>query len=116
MNDTEFALEIRQIDALVFIPEEAVENAFKTLCESEFYENNELELTPFLNYFEDTWLGQLDRRGRRHSPLFLFLCETVSQMYLQISLKQIMVLKDGKIFVLTSACCTSFYLESNQCI
>jgi len=69
-NDAEFAQEIRQIAALAFIPEEAVENAFKTLCESEFYENNEPELAPLLKYFEDTWLGRLDRRGRRRSPLF----------------------------------------------
>ncbi|XP_060867196.1 uncharacterized protein LOC132942645 [Metopolophium dirhodum] len=70
MNDAEFALEIRQIAALAFIPEEAVENAFKTLIESEFYENNGPELAPLLNYFEDTWLGRLDRRGRRRSPIF----------------------------------------------
>jgi len=57
MNDAEFALEIRQIAALAFIPEESVENALKTLIESEFYENNEPELAPLLNYFEDTWLG-----------------------------------------------------------
>lgn len=54
MNDAEFALEIRRIAVLEFIPEEAVDNAFKTLCESEFYENNEPELAPLLNYFEDT--------------------------------------------------------------
>ncbi|KAF0685463.1 MULE domain-containing protein, partial [Aphis craccivora] len=49
-------VEIRKIAALAFIPEEAVENAFKTLIESTFYENNEPELAPLLNYFEDTWL------------------------------------------------------------
>ncbi|KAL4120573.1 hypothetical protein QTP88_013243 [Uroleucon formosanum] len=49
-----FSLDTRQIAALAFIPEEAMENEFKTLCESKFYENNEPELTPILNYFEDT--------------------------------------------------------------
>jgi len=63
-------VEIRKIAALAFIPEEAVENAFKTLIESKFYENNEPELAPLLNYFEDTWLGRINRRGRRRSPIF----------------------------------------------
>jgi hypothetical protein len=37
MNDAEFALKIRQITTLAFIPEEVMKKAFQTLIECEFY-------------------------------------------------------------------------------
>jgi len=34
------------------------------------YSLNEEILTPLTNYFEDTWIGRLDRRNRRKPVLF----------------------------------------------
>ncbi|XP_022160646.1 uncharacterized protein LOC111032207 [Myzus persicae] len=70
MEDSEFALQIRMMAALTFVPEEDVENAWNELLDSEFYSLNEEILTPLTNYFEDTWIGRLDRRNRRKPALF----------------------------------------------
>lgn len=70
LTDPNLALEVRNLVALAFTPEQDVEEAYKLLIKSSFYEENEAVLTPILNYFEDTWLGRLDRRGRRRAPLF----------------------------------------------
>ncbi|XP_060882085.1 uncharacterized protein LOC132953747 [Metopolophium dirhodum] len=70
MEDSEFALQIRMMAALSFVPEQDVENAWNELLDSEFYSLNEEILTPLTNYFEDTWIGRLDRRNRRKPALF----------------------------------------------
>jgi len=70
MEDSEFALQIRMMAALSFVPEEDVKNAWNELLDSEFYSLNEEILTPLTNYFEDTWIGRLDRRNRRKPALF----------------------------------------------
>lgn len=70
INDSEFALQIRMMAALSFVPEEDVEKAWNELLDSEFYLQNEEILTPLVNYFEDTWIGRLDRRNRRRSAVF----------------------------------------------
>jgi hypothetical protein len=46
-----FALQVRMMAALSFVPENDVENE---LLDSEFYLQNEEMLTPLTNYFEDT--------------------------------------------------------------
>ena len=39
--------------------------------ESPFYRDNSTILAPFINYFEDTWIGRPGRRGRgRNAPMF----------------------------------------------
>jgi len=38
--------------------------------ESEFYIENEDILTPLITCFESTWIGILDRRGRRRQPQY----------------------------------------------
>ena len=70
MEDSEFALQIRMMAALSFVPEEDVENAWNELLDSEFYSLNKEILTPLTNYFEDTWIERLDRRNRRKPALF----------------------------------------------
>jgi len=39
------------------------------LVESNFYEENDNVPRAFLNYFETTWIGSVDRRNRRRPPL-----------------------------------------------
>jgi hypothetical protein len=66
----EFALMLRHLPALAFVPIQNVQDYFNYLVESSFFEENEASLTLHVNYFEDTWIGRLDRRGRRRPPLF----------------------------------------------
>lgn len=50
INGAEYVLEISQIAALIFIPEDTVEKTSETLIKSEFYEIN--EFAPLLNYLD----------------------------------------------------------------
>jgi hypothetical protein len=61
---------LRHLPALAFVPIQNVQDYFNYLVESSFFEENEASLTLLVNYFEDTWIGRLDRRGRRRPPLF----------------------------------------------
>jgi hypothetical protein len=70
IEDSELALQVRMMASLSILPEEDVEKAWNELLDSEFYSLNEEILTPLTNYFEDTWIGRLDRRNRRKSALF----------------------------------------------
>ncbi|KAL4090199.1 hypothetical protein QTP88_025098 [Uroleucon formosanum] len=69
-NDPVFALELKKLAALAFVPIEKVIEYFEGLLENEFYTKNEELLSPLISYFECTWIGSLDRRGKRRSPLF----------------------------------------------
>ncbi|XP_003738220.1 uncharacterized protein LOC100898192 [Galendromus occidentalis] len=64
-NDPEFASYAKMIGALAYVPPQDVEKAFELLSEE-----SPAELEPLLNYFEDTYLGRPDRRGRRRNPRF----------------------------------------------
>ncbi|XP_022171031.1 uncharacterized protein LOC111034225 [Myzus persicae] len=68
-NDSNFALELRKLAALAYVPENNVISAFESLLDSEFYRENEESLSGLINYFEDTWIGRPCRRARR-APLF----------------------------------------------
>jgi len=68
--DPDFALNMKMLAALAFLPPATVVNGYDTLVESAFFEENEIILRPFLNYFESTWIGSVDRRNRRRPPIF----------------------------------------------
>jgi len=70
IEDVNFALQVRKLIALAFIPIDKVVNYFEVLLESDFYMENENMLTPLITYFETTWIGILDRRGRRRQPQY----------------------------------------------
>lgn len=70
VEDVEFSSQIRKLGALAFLPVDKVVGSFETLLESEYFTENEETLTPVINYFESTWIGSLDRRGKRKAPLF----------------------------------------------
>lgn len=63
IEDVNFALQVRKLISLAFIPIDKVVNYFEVLLESDFYMENENMLTPLITYFETTWIGILDRRG-----------------------------------------------------
>jgi hypothetical protein len=67
-SDSEFALNVRQLLALAFVPEPDVVSAFESLIESQYFDQNETYLQPIVDYFEDNWIGRLDRRNRRRQP------------------------------------------------
>jgi len=69
-SDSQFALEIRQLAALAFVPVDQVVAAFEALQDSQFYIDNEAEIRDLLSYFEDNWIGRPNRRGQRLDAIF----------------------------------------------
>ena len=60
-DDPDFALHLRQLAALAFVPVQAVVSSFDILMETPFFEDNEALLRPLINYYEDTWIGKSHR-------------------------------------------------------
>lgn len=75
-SDADFALNIRQIMALAFIPSHDVRDTFDQLCETEFWNGNENnedfdKIQDLLNYFEMTYIGINTRtQSKRRKCLF----------------------------------------------
>ena len=67
--DDEFALELRQLLALSFVPVTDVVASFDILMETPFFTENERLLMPLIHYYEDIWIGR-PQRGRRREPMF----------------------------------------------
>ena len=65
-TDSDFALRIRMLLALAFVPVDKVTESFEALLDSDIYPSI---VNPILDYFEDSWIGRPSRRHRR-SPLF----------------------------------------------
>ena len=66
-TDAEFALKLRMLCALAFVPVEGVVDAFEALCDNEVFP---FEAQDVVDYFEDTWIGRPDRRRHRRLPKF----------------------------------------------
>lgn len=74
-SDSTFAHNIRHLLALAFMSVEEILPAFKKLMKLEFWhDNNEKDdnelVQQLLKYFENTYIGEPTRNGRRKSPLF----------------------------------------------
>ncbi|KAK4876602.1 hypothetical protein RN001_009108 [Aquatica leii] len=67
-----FALWVRMIPAIAFVPPDRLLEIFDVLLE---YENFPPEAQPIVYYFEDIYIGRRGRRQRR-PPIFRFRCET----------------------------------------
>ncbi|KAB0801058.1 hypothetical protein PPYR_05412 [Photinus pyralis] len=65
-NDHEFSRWIRMIPSLAFLPPDRVTQSFEDLLDDPDFPQ---EALPIANYFEDTYIGRINRRGRQ-APLF----------------------------------------------
>jgi hypothetical protein len=69
VNNPNFALHIRMLAALVYVPPDNVTNAYEEILETQFYVENEDLLIPFYDYFEENWVGKITgRRKIRRQP------------------------------------------------
>src|SRR5699024_1104601 len=55
-NDEDFAIQLRQVAALAFVPTDKVIESFEWLITTDFFQNE--ELNELLDYFQRTWLGR----------------------------------------------------------
>ncbi|KAL4131605.1 hypothetical protein QTP88_008898 [Uroleucon formosanum] len=69
IQDSEFALHIRMLPALAFVPQNKVIKDYEKLLDSEYFSENEELLMTIIDYFEGTWIGRLHRRGQRRDPI-----------------------------------------------
>lgn len=79
MEDAEFAVQVRMLSSIAFVPEDQVVTVFEELTESAYYQQNEDDLQPLKNYFEDVWIGRPNRRGSRQRPKFAHNMWNVSE-------------------------------------
>lgn len=66
-TEADFALTMRMLSGLAFVPVPEVIAAFDRLCDSGMFP---AEAQPVLDYFEDNWIGRPQRRNRRRAPRF----------------------------------------------
>ncbi len=67
-NDDDFALRLRQIPAVAFLPSDDVSVVFDQLQDQDYFP---AELEPILSYFERTYIGRpYGRNNRRRVPTF----------------------------------------------
>ncbi|XP_036341003.1 uncharacterized protein LOC118750390 [Rhagoletis pomonella] len=72
-DDGMFALHLRKLISMAFVPLEDIPVAYNTLMNSEFYDINKELLNPLLDYYEGTWMGEVNRRGVRRLHRFDYL-------------------------------------------
>lgn len=69
-SDEEFALQIRHLPAIAYVPAADVVKIYEELVDTMQFSD---EVQPLLDYFEDTWIGRPIRGNRRRRPLFSHL-------------------------------------------
>ncbi|XP_008182264.1 uncharacterized protein LOC103309191 [Acyrthosiphon pisum] len=69
-EDSTFAFEIKKLNALAYVPVDYVVRYFEYLVDTPFYRELESDLSRLLDYFEETWVGKMDRSRKRKNPKF----------------------------------------------
>jgi len=69
-DDAYFKFHVKYLCSLPFVPLPDVTDAYTAIIESPFFAEHARILEPLLNYFEDTWVGSVNRGGRRRRPLY----------------------------------------------
>lgn len=66
-TDADFALSLRFLSALAFVPTDSVVEVFEEMCDNNIFPPEAQEV---VDYFEDTWIGRPNRRQQRRPPQF----------------------------------------------
>uniref|UniRef100_H2XZ20 MULE transposase domain-containing protein n=1 Tax=Ciona intestinalis TaxID=7719 RepID=H2XZ20_CIOIN len=66
-NNAEFALKLRMLSALAFVPTDQIVTSFEALCDSNILPPS---AQPVIDYVEDNWIGRPDRRAVRRDPRY----------------------------------------------
>lgn len=69
-EDEDFALQLRLLIALAFVPEDDVTKAYDELISTEFYASNDDQIEKLLDYVQLTYIRAFDRKGNVKEPLF----------------------------------------------
>jgi len=56
---------------LTYVSVDYVVKYFERLVDTPFYRELESDLSRLLDYFEETWIGEMDRNGKRKNQKFL---------------------------------------------
>jgi hypothetical protein len=70
LENSDFAMNMRKIPALAFVPIDDIIFAFEELIEMKFFIENSNLLEKFIEYFEDNYIGRIQLRNRRKTPKF----------------------------------------------
>ena len=74
IENDDYALNLRLLGALAFLPVHDIVMAFDILLESDFFVENEQLLSPIINYFEDVWVGRSQRAMRPCLLTYFGMC------------------------------------------
>lgn len=69
-EDADFALNLRLLIALAFVPIDSVAEAYTELLETEFFKQGDPKVEELLDYFQSTYIYALDRKGNKKEPMF----------------------------------------------
>ncbi|XP_031639266.1 uncharacterized protein LOC116351317 [Contarinia nasturtii] len=69
-EDEEFALNLRMLVALAFVPVDDVIKAYEELVETAFFNSDDPKIDELLDYFQSTYIYRIDRKGKKQSPRF----------------------------------------------
>lgn len=69
-DDEDFALQLRHLIALAFVPEDSVLQAYEELMETEFFKSGDEKIDALLEYFQSTYIYRFDRKGVKKDPMF----------------------------------------------
>jgi hypothetical protein len=99
-DDVTFALQVRKLPSLAYVPENEVINAYNNLLETTYFTEYDELLSPIHNYFDETWIGCMDRRQKEEHLNLTFEFGIAIHWFRKIYLELIMQLKDGIIVLL----------------
>lgn len=68
VENPDYALRVKCLTGIAFVPPHFVKEAFQTLISDEFYSSSS-DIERLVDYVEDTWIG-VNRRGKSRPPRF----------------------------------------------
>ncbi|KAK4884083.1 hypothetical protein RN001_000354 [Aquatica leii] len=92
-NDAVFALQVKMLSGLGFLPTQDVIPGCEKLTDSQYYINDD-DLQSISDYFEDVWIGRLNRRFQRPHYFHPYYGIAMKQQKMTF-LKQITLWKAG---------------------